>query len=105
MTALSDFVALSLLPPLCWLHVAERLRAGDTAERHARTAARTSTGRDDPDNVGDARRRRAAAALAPRRGSAASSPIPWSDAAYPPALTTIVDPPPVLWVRGGVASR
>ena len=37
----------------------------------------------------------------PRRGIA---PIAWSDAAYPAALAAIVDPPPVLWMRG-VARR
>src|SRR5439155_4936756 len=26
----------------------------------------------------------------------------WSDARYPAALTTIVDPPPVIWVRGAI---
>src|SRR5204863_967065 len=26
--------------------------------------------------------------------------IPWNDPAYPPALAAIVDPPPVLWLRG-----
>jgi DNA processing protein len=28
------------------------------------------------------------------------TPIAWSDPAYPVALTTIADPPPVLWIRG-----
>ena len=28
----------------------------------------------------------------------------WSDAAYPPALAAIVDPPPVLWTRGSRAA-
>ena len=31
MTDLQNFVALSLLPPLCWLKVGEHLRAGRTA--------------------------------------------------------------------------
>ena len=26
----------------------------------------------------------------------------WSDARYPAALTTIIDPPPVIWVRGAI---
>ena len=30
------------------------------------------------------------------------TPIAWSDPAYPAALTTIADPPPVLWIRGRV---
>jgi DNA processing protein len=32
------------------------------------------------------------------------TPVMWSDAAYPVALTTIVDPPPVLWALGSVAA-
>jgi DNA processing protein len=32
------------------------------------------------------------------------TPIPWSDAGYPPALSAIIDPPPVLWLRGQVAA-
>jgi len=32
------------------------------------------------------------------------TPVAWSDAAYPVALTTIVDPPPVLWTLGAVAA-
>ncbi len=34
------------------------------------------------------------------RSTASIAAIPWNDAAYPAALTTIVDPPPVLWSRG-----
>jgi DNA processing protein len=30
------------------------------------------------------------------------APIFWQDASYPVALTTIVDPPPVLWTRGSI---
>jgi DNA processing protein len=28
--------------------------------------------------------------------------VAWSDASYPVALTTIVDPPPLLWIRGRI---
>src|SRR5439155_2648975 len=31
------------------------------------------------------------------------TPLVWSDAAYPAALTTIADPPAMLWVRGSIA--
>ena len=31
-------------------------------------------------------------------------PMAWSDAPYPPALAAIVDPPPVLWMRGSRAA-
>jgi DNA processing protein len=30
--------------------------------------------------------------------------VPWSDPAYPVALSAIVDPPPVLWMRGNLAA-
>ena len=40
------------------------------------------------------------AALLARAASAAIAPIRLDDDAYPPLLRTIVDPPPVLWVRG-----
>jgi DNA processing protein len=44
---------------------------------------------------------RAAAAAASAQGAASGlSAIFWSDPAYPPPLAAIVDPPPVLWVRG-----
>ena len=47
----------------------------------------------------------AAAAAALARGAERGlTPIVWSDAAYPPALTAIVDPPPVLWTRGSRAA-
>jgi DNA processing protein len=39
-----------------------------------------------------------------RAGAHQIAPIAWSDASYPVALTTIVDPPPVLWTRGDVAA-
>jgi DNA processing protein len=35
--------------------------------------------------------------------SAGISPVPLWDAAYPPLLRAIADPPPVLWVRGAAA--
>jgi DNA processing protein len=44
---------------------------------------------------------KAAAAIA-RAAKGAVMAVPWSSAAYPPLLATIFDPPPVLWIRGGV---
>ena len=35
--------------------------------------------------------------------AAGIQPLPWDDERYPPLLRTIVDPPPVLWVRGDAA--
>jgi DNA processing protein len=99
MTDLQNLIALSLLPSWCWLHAGERLRAGDTAAatldyllaRHWR---------DQPDKAANLQARAAAAIRrAHEHGIAA---IGWSDARYPAALTTIVDPPAVLWVRGAI---
>jgi DNA processing protein len=99
MTDLQNFIALSLLPSWSWLHAAARLRAGDTAgaalqhllDRHWR----------DDSNKAATLQTRAAAAIrrAAERGLAA---VPWSDARYPVSLTTIADPPPLLWVRGAI---
>jgi DNA processing protein len=101
MSNLSDLIALSLLPIWLWRFISERLRAGDPPglvfdrlliERWA----------DEPDK-GAAIRARADAAIARASGQGITA-IPWTDAAYPPALATIVDPPPVLWMRGVAAA-
>src|SRR2546427_2822024 len=101
MSTLSALIALSLLPIWLWRLISERLRSGESpglvfdrllVERWA----------DEPEK-GASIRARAAAAIA--QGSALGlTPIAWSDAAYPPALATIVDPPPVLWMRGLAAA-
>jgi DNA processing protein len=101
MSNLLDLIALSLLPIWLWRVITERLRTGDSPglvfdrlliERWA----------DEPEK-GAAIRARAEAALA-RAPALGITPIAWSDAAYPPALATIVDPPPVLWMRGIAAA-
>ena len=94
---LPDLVALSLLPSWTWRLAAERLRAGG-AVRHVLEELIASR-RQRPDQRLDA------CANAPRRrshraGERGIAAIPWSDAAYPAALATIVDPPFVLWTRG-----
>ncbi len=97
MTDLLDFVSLSLLPPWCWRVAADWLRRGDSPGVVFRRLADGCPPRE-PDQRGDVR---SLAADAIRRADTASiAAIPWSDAAYPAALTTIVDPPPVLWSRG-----
>ena len=93
-------VALSTLPGIsrsrayaAWKEL--RFDAGNVLEDVARFCA---PGLDVPAVV--ARALQDAAALldaAPRRGIAA---IPFDDDRYPPLLRAIVDPPPVLWVRG-----
>ncbi|MBI3400253.1 MAG: DNA-protecting protein DprA [Acidobacteria bacterium] len=97
MTDPSDFVALSLLPIWSWREVAERLRAGAPPADILRQIA-DHRWPDQPDRIQTLRAgARDALAQAAAREIA---PIAWSDASYPVALTTIVDPPPVLWARG-----
>jgi DNA processing protein len=101
MTDLLNFVALSLLPSWCWLRAAEQLRAGDPPDAVLRRLA-SDHWRDQPDQVPTLRSRAAAAIR--RAGERRLTAVPWSDPAYPPALTTIVDPPPVLWMRGAIVA-
>ena len=101
MSDLPDLIALSLLPVWCWRLVAERLRTGAAASA---VLDRLLVERW-PDEPGKGAELRAAAASALARAAAKGiTPIPWSAAAYPPALAAIVDPPPVLWMRGAVAA-
>ena len=95
------FVALSLLPIYTWRDTAERLHAGEAA---AEALDRLLAARwpDQPRKPG-ALLAAAAAALA-RGADRGLTPIVWCDAAYPPALAAIVDPPPVLWTRGSAAA-
>jgi DNA processing protein len=97
MNDLLDFVALSLLPPWSWLRIAERLRAGDPPGAVLRQLA-AGRARGEPDCVSTLRSE-ADAAIGRARAQAIIA-VPWNDVAYPVALTTIADPPPVLWTRG-----
>jgi DNA processing protein len=93
----NDYAALSLLP-LGWRRdMGEALRAGrDPAEvLDALLASRPH----DPGLTLEAVRSRAADAIA-RAGRSGIEMVSWNDAAYPPAIAAIVDPPPVLWLRG-----
>ncbi|HEX3702397.1 MAG TPA: DNA-processing protein DprA [Vicinamibacterales bacterium] len=101
MIDLSDFIALSLLPLSWGRDIAERLRAGRRAgdvfdaliaERWPRQPARRAWIAS-----------RTAKAI-DRAASGGFAVITWGDAQYPPALAAIVDPPPVLWLRGAVSS-
>jgi DNA processing protein len=101
MTELLDFVALSLLPVWYGSHIAERLRAGDPpGVVLPRFAVRVA--RDEPDKT--AAFRAEAADAIERAQVEGLTPLAWNHAAYPPALTTIADPPTVLWVRGQVGA-
>ena len=99
MADLLDFVSLSLLPAWCWRVAADWLRRGDPPGTVlGRLLAACARGESDlPADV------RSQAADAIRRAASASiTAVPWNDAAYPVALTTIADPPPVLWTRGRI---
>jgi DNA processing protein len=96
-----DWVALSLLPARWRGAIGEKLRASyppDEIIKQLLTAC--------PDTAGltiSAVRTRAAAALA-RAEHAGLGAVNFSEAAYPPMLAAIVDPPPVLWIRGTSAA-
>jgi DNA processing protein len=97
----AEYVALSLLPISCWRRVAEHLHAGDAPGRVLERVL--AERRLDPPVHPSALRSRAVAALE-RAASRRIRLVPWSDAAYPAALSAIVDPPPALWVRGNLAA-
>src|SRR5438046_1520619 len=101
MRDLLHFVALSLLPPWGRLAVAERLRAGDPPDVVlARLISRHW--REQPEER-ETLYERAQCAI-DRARAQQIAPLVWSDAAYPPALATIADPPAMLWVRGSIAA-
>ena len=98
---LQDAVALSLIHGISRTHAAAVFKelaaqiAGVTLEdviaacgAHARAHTLARQGRDD------------AAALLERARASGIAVLRHDDETYPPMLRTIVDPPPVLWVRG-----
>jgi len=99
MIDLLDFVSLSLLPPWCWRVAADWLRSGDASADVSRRliAACAEEAKNDSPDV-----RSIAVGAIRRAGAASIAAIPWSVPSYPVALTTITDPPPVLWTRGRV---
>jgi DNA processing protein len=101
MTDLTDLVALSLLPPSYFGRVAARLRRGEIAGDVLRGLL-AAHWRDEPDKRSTLLSRAEAGIRRAREGGI--TPLPWSDPTYPPALATIVDPPPLLWVRGCLGS-
>ena len=96
-----DLLALSLLPLWRWRLVSEQLRAGLSAatileqqcdERRRRNPASP-----------DVAQLRSRAVIAIERGRRAGLlAVAWSEPTYPLALAAIVDPSPVLWLRGEV---
>ncbi|MGH9141919.1 MAG: DNA-processing protein DprA [Vicinamibacterales bacterium] len=99
MIDLLEFVSLSLLSSWCWRVAADWLRRGDAPATVVQRLVAVSR----QHGYSTAADLRSAAADAIRRANIASiTPIPWSASEYPAALTTIADPPPVLWTRGHV---
>jgi DNA processing protein len=103
MFSLLDYAALSLLPIWWWRDFAPALRAG---EPPGVLLERLTTSRRPGSTPAAQLRARAAAAIA-RGERLGLQAISWTDAGYPPSLAAIVDPPPVLWLRGrpGVLDR
>jgi DNA processing protein len=98
-TGSADLAALSLLPLWCRRHVAERLRSGQPVSE----ILDSFIIRQWPDAPGEGAELRARAAAALAAATAADiTPLGFDSPAYPIALTTIVDPPPVLWTRGAL---
>jgi DNA processing protein len=91
---LADLVALSRLP-LLRRRLVDAVRLADAVDGRLVTAL-DSLG--NPEGA-DALRAQAATALglAQQKGI---RPLAWDSADYPPALTTIPDPPLVVWIRG-----
>jgi DNA processing protein len=91
----ADFVALSLLPIWWWREYGPALREG---EPPSALLDRLTTERSNRDAV-PALRARAAAALdaGALRGL---DLVAWNDPDYPAPLAAIIDPPPVVWLRG-----
>src|SRR5437763_12951273 len=101
MTELLEFIALSLLPSWCAIRAGDWLRRGDSS-RVVLDRLLADHWRDEPTKRAALQQR--AAAAVDRAATGEMIAVTWNDPAYPAALTTIPDPPPVLWVRGNVES-
>jgi DNA processing protein len=100
MTDLLDLAAISLLPSRLWRLAADALRQGDPA---ARVLTRLVAARWPDDTARLATLRAQAAAALARAATHGIVSVAWTDPAYPAALTTIADPPAVIWTRGCLA--
>jgi DNA processing protein len=102
MSALLDLVALSLLPLRWYRDILSLLRSSHPpTEVLDQFSSRRQRHGGDTGCVAspDALRARAERAIDRARRSGIDV-IAWSDPEYPSALAAIVDPPPVLWIRG-----
>jgi predicted Rossmann fold nucleotide-binding protein DprA/Smf involved in DNA uptake len=96
-----DCVALSLLPISWWRDIANLLRAGRqpadifeqlVAERWPHASSKRAEIMS---------RAQVVLEQGAERGLRVSV---WGDAAYPPLLAAIIDPPPALWTRGSLSA-
>ena len=93
----ADLVALSLLPVSTWRDASAWLRAGDGPAAVLDRLSAHRLGFEPHERA--SLTTRAEETLA--RGRACGLvPVSWNDVSYPPPLSAIVDPPPVLWTRG-----
>src|SRR5262249_3785367 len=95
----ADLVAISLLPPRMWRLAADALREGDSPSR-ALTRLAVARWPDHASRLATLRADAQAALVRARTGGIVS--VAWGGPAYPAALTTIIDPPAVIWARGCV---
>lgn len=94
-----DIIALSFLPIWRWRRVSQLLRHGTTPAEILDAQCRERADADPERHSASALRERALQAIDRARVAGLWS-IPWDDPRYPPSLLTIIDPPPVLWIRG-----
>jgi DNA processing protein len=100
--SLVDFVALSLLPVRRWRLVAAELRAGHSPVTilESQLADLPPPRRPNRRRDSAASMRSAAAAAVEQAGRLGLEAITSADPGYPDFLAAIIDPPPVLWLRG-----
>jgi DNA processing protein len=96
MSGLDQWVALSLLPLSCRRDSGERFRAGESPDAYLEAVLASRPAATICRETLLSRTRRAI----DRGASIGIRPVVWTDDEYPPALAAIVDPPPVLWLRG-----
>jgi DNA processing protein len=106
MSVVIELVALTLLPQWRWRILAEQLRAGllpaALLEQHCDEWTGMPHAKAACPGV-DVLRSRAAAAVE-RAVRQDIELVAWSDPRYPAVLSAIIDPPPVLWVRGSLSA-
>jgi DNA processing protein len=96
MSSLADFVNLSLAPFSWRRDVGERLRSGESPAAILEALAPT----DAEGQLMLERLHALGRRALDRANRNDTTPVVWTDPAYPPALKHIYDPPPLLWLKG-----